>query len=117
VIGDRFDFDMGMQDMMGASQRSSLFPWDNAGASSSVAGAPFGYAGSDRLSVDHAEVRIRGSSLSRSRRDSSLVPSQVGSIVGGVGFSPSLGKAMQINGEDFAFDGSSLQTHSRCSAE
>jgi meiotic recombination protein REC8 len=32
------------------SHKSSLFPWDNAGLSSSVAGAPF-EMGSDRISI------------------------------------------------------------------
>ncbi|KAJ8702578.1 R8 protein [Pleurotus ostreatus] len=63
VLGDNFGFDfgVGLDGQRGNSQRSSLFPWDNAGASSSVAGfAPFN--GSDRVSVDHAEMRLRGSS-------------------------------------------------------
>lgn len=78
-----------------------MFPWDNAGPSSSCA-APF--AGSDRISVDRAEIKLRGSSLSR--RESSLVPSQVGSGIG-PGFSPgAFVKNSQIAfGEDYAFDG------------
>ncbi|KDQ30809.1 hypothetical protein PLEOSDRAFT_1111526 [Pleurotus ostreatus PC15] len=98
VLGDNFGFDfgVGLDGQRGNSQRSSLFPWDNAGASSSVAGfAPFN--GSDRVSVDHAEMRLRGSSLSR--REDSLIPSQVGA------FSPAiLGKNSQLVGEDYAFD-------------
>ncbi|RXW15504.1 hypothetical protein EST38_g10349 [Candolleomyces aberdarensis] len=65
------------------SQKSSLFPWDNAGGpSSSSANAPFGL--DDNIPIDHVEVRLRGSS--RSRR-SSVAPSQSG-VAGGVGFSP-----------------------------
>lgn len=54
------------------SQKSSLLPWDNAGigSSSSVAGGTFG---SDNIPVDHVEIKMRGSSMSR--RGSSLAPS------------------------------------------
>ncbi|KAJ6509522.1 Rec8 like protein-domain-containing protein [Mycena vitilis] len=82
------------------SQRSSLFPWDNAGGGSSSAG--FAPMGSDRISVDRADIGMRRSSLSR--RDSSLVPSQNGSIVDGLQFSPGLAKSSQALGEDYAFD-------------
>ncbi|KAF7320350.1 RAD21/Rec8 N-terminal domain protein [Mycena kentingensis (nom. inval.)] len=61
------------------SQRSSLFPWDNAGGASSSAGG-FGPLGSDRISVDRADTKLRGASASR--RESSLVPSQHGSVDG-----------------------------------
>ena len=83
------------------SQQSSLFPWDNAGASSSAGGAaaadPYG-EGSDRISL---EIKFRGRGSSMSRRESSLVPSQAGSIPG-VGFSPvPFGR---MSAEDFAFE-------------
>ncbi|KAJ6575101.1 hypothetical protein B0H19DRAFT_1254715 [Mycena capillaripes] len=83
------------------SQRSSLFPWDNAGGGSSSA-ADFAPMGSDRISVDRADIRMRGSSLSR--RDSSLVPSQNGSVADGLEFSPGFAKSSQAFGEDYAFD-------------
>ena len=87
---------------MDASQRSSLFPWDNAGPSSSVTGAA-GRGRGVRLSVDRPDIRMRGSSQSRSRRESSLGPN---SAMGIVGFSPSIGRrGSQLNEEDFAFDG------------
>ncbi|KAJ7487587.1 hypothetical protein B0H11DRAFT_2408492 [Mycena galericulata] len=83
------------------SQRSSLFPWDNAGGGSSSAGG-FGPVGSDRVSVDRAEVAMRGSSLSR--RESSLIPSQSGSALDILQFSPGFPKGSQAFGEDYAFD-------------
>ncbi|KAJ3790980.1 Rec8 like protein-domain-containing protein [Lentinula aff. detonsa] len=105
-IGANFSFDLGSFGRQEGSQKSSLFPWDNAGAgpSSSIDGAG---GGSDRISIDRAEVRIRGSSFSR--RESSLVPSQNGST-GIRGISPGdIGiRGSQVVGEDFVFSGESL---------
>ncbi|KAJ7125591.1 Rec8 like protein-domain-containing protein [Mycena crocata] len=99
LLGSNFDI---VPDIPASgSQRSSLFPWDNAGGVSSSA-AGFGPMGSDRVSVDRAEIRMRGSPLSR--RESSLVPSQVGSGADDVEFSPGFAKGSQILGEDYAFD-------------
>jgi meiotic recombination protein REC8 len=84
------------------SQKSSLFPWDNAGLSSSAAGAPFDI-GSDRISIGHDDLRLKDASTGRnSGRESPLVPSQTGTF----GFSPgTLGKTgSQIN-DSFQFDG------------
>ncbi|KAJ7900331.1 Rec8 like protein-domain-containing protein [Mycena olivaceomarginata] len=77
------------------------FPWDNAGGGSSSA-AGFDPMGSDRISVDRADIKLRGSSLSR--RESSLVPSQSGSALEGLEFSPGFAKKSQALGEDYAFD-------------
>ncbi|KZT30569.1 hypothetical protein NEOLEDRAFT_1126157 [Neolentinus lepideus HHB14362 ss-1] len=90
---------------IGSSQKSSLFPWDNAGPSSSVAGGPFSSArfGSDRASVDQADIRLRRS-RSGSRRGSSLVPNRMGSVLGDVGMSPMLGDAFLGKDDDFVFD-------------
>ncbi|KAJ3799937.1 Rec8 like protein-domain-containing protein [Lentinula aff. detonsa] len=100
-IGANFSFDLGSFGRQEGSQKSSLFPWDNAGAgpSSSIDGVG---GGSDRISIDRAEVRIRGSSFSR--RESSLVPSQNGST-GIRGISPGdIGiRGSQVVGEDFVF--------------
>ncbi|RDB28700.1 hypothetical protein Hypma_015537 [Hypsizygus marmoreus] len=94
-------FDLGIQKPMTGSQKSSLFPWDNAGGSSS-SGA-FGMPGSDEIRAEHVEIRLRGSS--HSRRDSSLVPSQVGSFAGGPGLSPApIRHGSQVAGEDYAFE-------------
>jgi len=91
---------MGLLDVAGGSQRSSLFPWDNAGASSSAGGAANGPAGdgSVRISIDRAEIRLRRRDSSLSQRESPLVPSQMGSATG-IGFSP-----MASGREDFAFE-------------
>jgi meiotic recombination protein REC8 len=79
------------------SQRSSLFPWDNAGASSSNGNAAD--AGGSENFVDHVDVRLRSNSLSH---HSPVVPS----IATGIGFSPvPSGRGSQVFGEDFAFDG------------
>jgi meiotic recombination protein REC8 len=81
-----------------------MFPWDNAGASSSAGGGPLGLAGegSGRISIDRADIKLRGRGSSLSQRDSSLVPSHVGSAAG-IGFSP---MAFGNSGaeEDFAFE-------------
>jgi len=87
------------------SQRSSLFPWDNAGASSSG-------GGNDAdpnidLPIEPVNVNLRESI--NSRREGSLASSQRGSFVGGPTFSPLIGKGgSQIMGEDFAFDGEAI---------
>ncbi|KII94383.1 hypothetical protein PLICRDRAFT_425757 [Plicaturopsis crispa FD-325 SS-3] len=105
ALGSQFGYEpVGTQEVQG-SQRSSLFPWDHAGASSSD-GAAFDIpgSGSARISIDRAEVRLRRS-RSGSRRASSIVPSHIGSGMGGVAFSPAtLGKGSQLDGEDFVFD-------------
>ena len=84
---------------MNGSQRSSLFPWDNAGASSSNDAADAGLPGNENF-VDHVDVRLRSSSLSH---HSPIVPS-IATV--GIGFSPvPSGRGSQVFGEDFAFDG------------
>lgn len=86
------------------SQKSSLFPWDNAGISSSAAGAPFDI-GSDRISIGHDDLRLKDISTGRnSGREGSLVPSQNSGPVT-FGFSPAtFGKTgSQIN-DSFEFD-------------
>ncbi|KAJ3863071.1 Rec8 like protein-domain-containing protein [Lentinula novae-zelandiae] len=101
-IGANFSFDLGSLGRQEGSQRSSLFPWDNAGAGPSSSVDAFG-GGSDRVSIDRAEIRIRGSSFSR--RESSLVPSQNGST-GIRGISPGdIGiRGSQVIGEDFTMN-------------
>ena len=87
------------------SQKSSLFPWDNAGLSSSAAGVPFDI-GSDRISIGHDDHRLKDISTGRnSGRENSLVPSQNSGPVT-FGFSPgAFGKTgSQIN-DSFEFDG------------
>ena len=82
---------------MNGSQRSSLFPWDNAGASSSNGNTAD--AGGSENFVDHVDVRLRSNSLSH---HSPVVPS----IATGIVFSPvPSGRGSQVFGEDFAFDG------------
>lgn len=96
VLGDEFGLDIVQNSL---SQRSALFPWDNAGGSSSFSGAVLlGRQSSDKISVDHAETRLRGSSLSR--RGSSI-PSQQGDILGGAGGFPA---SPQIIDDDFVFN-------------
>lgn len=96
VLGDEFGLDIVQNSL---SQRSALFPWDNAGGSSSVSGAVLlGRQSSDKISVDHAETRLRGSSLSR--RGSSI-PSQQGDVFGGTAGLPT---SPQIIDDDFVFN-------------
>ncbi|KAI3622725.1 rad21 rec8 n terminal domain protein [Moniliophthora roreri] len=99
-VAPNFSFDLSSNEKLTGSQLSSLFPWDNAGAdiSSSVGGA-FG-GGSDRVAFDPAEVKIRGSSVSK--REGSLPLSQNGSITAARGISPGdFGRNSQVFGEDF----------------
>ncbi|KAH9081641.1 Rec8 like protein-domain-containing protein [Lactarius deliciosus] len=88
------------------SQKSSLFPWDNAAVSSSAAGAPFDM-GSDRISIGRDDIRLKDISTVTGRnsgRESPLVPSQ-NSGPGTLGFSPgTFGRTgSQIN-DSFEFD-------------
>lgn len=107
-LGGQFDFNLGRNAMdpasaTSASQRSALFPWDNAGPSSSSAGGANFDPAHDRISIGHHEVRIRASPAGgRSRRESSIHSSQPG----GHGFSPgAFGRLdSQAPGEDFEFD-------------
>lgn len=100
------------------SQKSSLFPWDNAGLSSSAAGAPFDI-GSDRISIGHDDLRLKDASTGRnSGRESPLVPSQT-SGPGTFGFSPgAFGKTGSHINDSFQFDGWYAITlvHTPCSS-
>ncbi|KAF9044550.1 hypothetical protein BDZ89DRAFT_1059027 [Hymenopellis radicata] len=95
----QFGLDVEEPGSQSQSQKSSLFPWDNAGFLSSSSGVGLPEGGSDRVNVERADVRIRGSSVSRTREDS-LVPSQSGS---GVAMSPGFDKGLQM-GEDYRFE-------------
>ncbi|KZT02692.1 uncharacterized protein LAESUDRAFT_661292 [Laetiporus sulphureus 93-53] len=72
-FGSQFDLPGVGQDLFSGSQRSALFPWDNAGASSSVNGATLDFRrdSSAKRSFGRADTRLRGSSLS-SRHESPL---------------------------------------------
>lgn len=85
-----------------SSRRSALFPWDNAGVSTSASeqGGGFRPRSSDRISVDHAETRL-GPSLGR--RESPL-PSHPGSLRTDTGSPAIILRGSQVY-EDFAFDG------------
>ncbi|KAK7468885.1 R8 protein [Stygiomarasmius scandens] len=101
-VGGDFNFAPDSNDPnAGGSQRSSLFPWDNAGAgpSSSVDFGP------DRVVVDRAETRVRNSPLMSSRRESSLGLSQTGSVGRGISPADLPSRGSQGFGEDFVFDG------------
>lgn len=107
VLGSQnFGFDLGPHETGNGSQRSSLFPWDNAGPSSSTGNDAFPIIG-DEQAVAPVDIRMRSSSLSR--HDSPLASSLRGSLVPQmitVGLSPTAaGRNVQIFGEDFAFDG------------
>ena len=65
----------------------------------------FAGPGSDKVSFDHVEVGIMGSSASaRSRRASSLLPSRMGSLGGVPESSDVIVQGHDFAGEDFAFD-------------
>lgn len=88
------------------SHKSSFFPWDNAGLSSSAAGAPFDL-GSDRFSIGQEDMRLKDASVGRSSgRESSLVPSQLNSGPGTLGLSPKVFDKMGSHVNDsFEFEG------------
>ena len=88
------------------SHKSSLFPWDNAGISSSVAGVPFEMS-SDRFSLGRDDVRLKDASVGRSSgREGSLVPGQLNSGPETLRFSPRTPEKIvsHIN-DSFEFDG------------
>lgn len=95
--------DLGTQNPTTGSQKSSMFPWDNAGGSSTSGAIEL--LGSNDIHADAIDVRLRGSS--QSQRDSPVVPSRVGSLNGGSGFSPApIGlRNSQAIGEDYRFEG------------
>ncbi|KAI1797908.1 hypothetical protein LXA43DRAFT_969106 [Ganoderma leucocontextum] len=100
ALGSHLDFDLGpTQDVISGSQRSSFFPWDYAGPSSSAGGGPFSAYGSDGLSGLRPGSK-RGSSVG-SRRDSLLLPPGGSTVL----HSPiDLGlRNSQTGGEDFQF--------------
>lgn len=99
LIGSQFGLLEPGHDLLSGSQRSAVFPWDNAGASSSVNGAlDFGRNSSVRRSFGRAETRLRGSSVS-SRRESPAVPGRHSDSPSGFGH-----RNLEI-GENFEFDG------------
>lgn len=87
ALGSHLD-GLGFPADFSASQRSAMFPWDNAGAgvSSSAAGAPFEMAGSDRFSISAGQGRKAGSYGSRRESPMFQVPSSpMGLHLGDVG--------------------------------
>lgn len=82
------------------SQRSALFPWDMVGSSPPIS-AQEGGIQHDRISIEHADARLRGSSASR--RGSSL-PSVPGNLQTSVGSPAVILPAIQSD-DDFVFDG------------
>ena len=81
--GSQFDIEAENQDSLGSQK--SMFPWDNAGASSSVVGHIF----SDQPDFAHVDVRLRSGSLSRKGSPlskGSPMPrrSRSGSLIGGI---------------------------------
>lgn len=71
LLGSHFGLGTKLPDS--GSQRSNMFPWDNAGGvTSSISGVAFGAGGSDRLSLVRADSRIR--------RSSSLPKGSVGGV-------------------------------------
>ena len=109
ALGSHFDFDVRPTQDVSASQRSTFFPWDHAGPSSSVAGAPYDFDGSDAFSALRP-VSKRGVSVG-SRRESFRL-----SGVGNIPPSPaSVGlRSSHIGGEDFQFN--SEYTQMKCTA-
>ncbi|PBL01128.1 hypothetical protein ARMGADRAFT_412161 [Armillaria gallica] len=99
LVGGQFGIDPSPEEPLTQSQRSSLFPWDNAGVFSSSSGGGGLADGSDRISVDRADIRMRGSSVSR--RESSLIPSASAT---GLGLSPSVADRGSQVGADYRFE-------------
>ncbi|KAF8905571.1 Rec8 like protein-domain-containing protein [Gymnopilus junonius] len=95
-------FDIGARDSGNGSQRSSFFPWDNAGPSSSSGNIPLPEVDPG---VDKVDMRL-GSASSFSRRDSPIAGSHRESLQAiAISFSPVPGgRGSQVFGEDFAFE-------------
>lgn len=103
--GSQFGIDVQAKDSFG-SQRS-MFPWDNAGATSSAGG----HFLSDRVDVADADVRLRESPL----RSPFTYRSRSGSAIVGLGAISSAtgGRSSQAFGEEFAIDGESINSDER----
>ncbi|KAF8640417.1 hypothetical protein AX17_000083 [Amanita inopinata Kibby_2008] len=102
VIGSNLALDIGLHDSAVTFQQSFLFPWDNAGPSSSTGSALPGINGITHPVLEHVDAHLRGSS--RSRGKDSLAPSQLGSNPG-IDFSPAPpGRGSQGLGEDYEFE-------------
>ncbi|OCH96110.1 hypothetical protein OBBRIDRAFT_718943 [Obba rivulosa] len=101
AVGGNFDLDIGrIVEPASGSQRSALFPWDHAGASSSVYGGAFelGRSSSAKKSLGKADVQMRGSSVG-SRRESPLHARGVADSPADFGFRNS-----HFSGEGFEFE-------------
>lgn len=103
-------FDADLLNPSSGTQRSAFFPWDNAAGTSSSAGAGFksvGGKGSDRVSLDQADIHLhRSHSRSGSLRGSVFsAPGQSGSVLD-ASFSPVSGNILSLaGGDDFQFQG------------
>ncbi|KIL70844.1 hypothetical protein M378DRAFT_66503 [Amanita muscaria Koide BX008] len=104
ALGSNLGLEIGLHESLLQSQQSFMFPWDNAGPTSSAGGAPFGMSSNNQVLVEQADVRLRNSS--RSRRESPISPSRPGSNLAGDIFSPApVGRGSQGLAEDYQFDG------------
>ena len=104
--GSAFNLGRNLEVAGSGSHKGSLFPWDNAGISSSVAGVPFEMS-SDRFSLGQDDVHLKDASVGRSSgREGSLVPGQLNSGPGALRFSSRTPEkiASHIN-DSFEFDG------------
>lgn len=95
-------------DHFSSSQRSALFPWDNAGASSSINGAAFELPRERSGSFGRADDKVRRSSSFGSRRGSSLLPGGIPASPVDLGF-----KHSYMSGGDFEFEGKSVMAGPR----
>ncbi|KAF8622477.1 hypothetical protein AX15_006993 [Amanita polypyramis BW_CC] len=103
VIGSNLGFDIRLHESLSQTQKTFMFPWDNAGPSSSTGGAPFGLFSNNQVFPEQADVHLRESS--RSRRRDSLAPSHIGSNFAAGDFSPApVGRGSQGLAEDYEFD-------------
>ncbi|PPQ63779.1 hypothetical protein CVT24_004321 [Panaeolus cyanescens] len=103
---EAFGMDTARQDRGNAesSQKSSLFPWDNALPSSSSGNNPYTQPDGDVIAPDMVDVRIRSRSISR--RGSPLLSSHGHqNSFSGAGMSPMTGNMA----EDFMFQGPHLE--------
>ncbi|KAF9453831.1 hypothetical protein P691DRAFT_771123 [Macrolepiota fuliginosa MF-IS2] len=99
--GSQFGIEIEPKDSFGSQK--SVFPWDNAGASSSANGHMF----SDQVDIAQADIRLRSSPLSR-RESPLLRKSRSGSILAGInGLSTAGVNSSQLFGEDNLVDDAS----------
>ncbi|KAK2461926.1 hypothetical protein APHAL10511_006389 [Amanita phalloides] len=103
VIGSNLGLNVEIPESFSQAQKTFLFPWDNAGPSSSTGAVPFALSSNNQVYEERADIQLRGSS--RSRRGDSLAPSLLGSNLVPGEFSPApIDRGSHELVEDYEFE-------------